>query len=101
MTLYLLCLTFAKTTTSINFHLLVATAAQNLKLALPAPILIADTNWIKEDFLFVVNPGTENLELWRGDYTGRVGFPMSNWNQWLNGSRKDVLWGVYTDNLLE
>ena len=90
-----ICLAFEETTSNIDYHLLIATAAQNLEYALPPPIICADTNWVKEDFLFVVNPGSGSLELWRGDYTGRVGFPMSIWREWLNGSRKDRLWGVY------
>lgn len=91
----ILCLVLGDTTSNVDYHSLIATAAQNLGYALPAPIVIADTNWVKENFLFVVNPGSGNLELWRGDCTGRVGFPMTSWEPWLNGSRKDRTWGVY------
>lgn len=92
----LMCLTFGKTTTEIDYHVEIALAAQKLGYALQAPIVFADTNWVKEDFGFVVNPGTGNLELWRVDPLGREGYPMSSWEEWLNGSRKDMTWGLYT-----
>lgn len=77
-------------------HLLLARAAQNLGFALPAPILFADTNWVTDYFGFVVNPGNRQFELWRFDYTGSIGSPMSSWKQWVNGSRRDRTWGIYT-----
>lgn len=92
----LLCLSLRETSTSIDYHEVIAKAAIELNYALPLPIFFADTNWVKEDFCFVVNPGTGKLELWRGDYTGRNLAPMSSWDEWLNGSRKDRNWGVYT-----
>lgn len=84
-----------QTSTSFDYHLLISRAAQKLGYALPAPIIFADTNWAKDEFGFVVNPGTGRLELWRVDYTGTVGAPMSEWKQWVNGSRPDQKWGVY------
>lgn len=92
----LICLTFAETTSEVDYHALVAAAAQKLNYALQAPLMFADTNWVEEDFGFVVNPGNGSLELWRCDPIGRQGYPMSSWEQWLNGSRKDITWGVYT-----
>ena len=62
---------------------------------MPAPLIFADTNWVKEMFGFVVNPGTGKLELWRLDYTGSNGYPMTSWKQWVNGSRPDLRWGIY------
>lgn len=91
-----LILFFDTTSTPIDYHFHVAKAAQNLGYALPTPVLFADTNWAKELFGFVVNPGTSQLDLWRVDYTGSRGAPMSSWREWLNGSRKDLTWGVYT-----
>lgn len=76
-------------------HLLISQAAQALGYAMPKPILFADTNWVLDQFAFLVNPGTGSLELWRVDYTGTTGSPMSSWKKWLNGSRKDILWGIY------
>lgn len=92
----LLCLTFGKTASSLDYHSLIAEAAQELGYALQAPIIFADTNWVKEDFGFVVNPGTCELELWRCDRWGHEGYNMSSWEEWLNGSRKDIKWGIYT-----
>lgn len=92
----LLCLTLGETTSEIDYHVLIAEAAQKLCYALQRPIIFADTNWVKEDFGFVVNPGTGNLELWRCDPLGHEGHPMSSWEEWLNGSRKDITWGIYT-----
>jgi hypothetical protein len=92
----LLCLALGTTSTSIDYHTEVAVAAQQLGFALPPPLVFADTNWVKDEFCFVVNPGTEQLELWRGDPLGRYGAPMSAWEQWLDGSRRDITWGVYT-----
>lgn len=91
----LLCLSEASTTTSHDYHWHISVAAQKLGFAMPAPLIFADTNWVKDMFGFVVNPGTGKLELWRLDYTGSQGFPMSSWKQWLDGSRSDLRWGVY------
>ncbi len=92
----LICLTLGETTFEDDYHSLVSLAAQKLGYALHAPIIFADTNWVKESFAFVVNPGSGNLELWRTDSLGREGRPMSSWIEWLNGSRKDITWGIYT-----
>lgn len=91
----LLCLSEISTTTSYDYHLSISLAAQKLGFAMPAPIIFADTNWVKDMFGFVVNPGTGKLELWRLDYTGSTGYPMTSWKQWVNGSRSDLRWGVY------
>lgn len=92
----LLCLTSNETSSNIDYHSSIVEAARNLGYALQEPIIFADTNWVKEDFGFVVNPGTNALELWRCDRWGREGYPMSSWEEWLNGSRKDIKWGIYT-----
>ncbi len=77
-------------------HQLVSQAVQQLGYAMPAPVIFADTNWVKDEFGFVVNPGTGRFELWRLDLFGSVGYPMSMWRQWLNGSHRDRTWGIYT-----
>jgi len=92
----LLCLGLETTSTEVDYHALISQAAQQLGYAMPAPIIFADTNWVKDEFGFVVNPGTESFELWRVDLIGRYGAPMSDWHQWLNGSRRDRTWGIYT-----
>jgi hypothetical protein len=91
----LLCLSEVSTTTSHDYHLHISVAAQKLGFAMPSPLIFADTNWVKDMFGFVVNPGTGKLELWRVDYTGSNGSPMSSWKQWMDGSRSDQKWGVY------
>ena len=91
----LLCLSDAGTTSPIDYHLHVSLAAKKLKFAMPAPLIFADSNWVKDMFGFVVSPGTGKLELWRLDYTGSKGYPMTSWKQWLDGSRPDLRWGIY------
>ena len=78
----------------LDIHALIIESARDCGLA-PTPFLFADTNWIESYFGFVVNPGTEQLELWRLDRTGCVGFPMTSWASWLDGSEK-LPWVVYT-----
>lgn len=91
----LLCLSEISTTTPYDYPLHISLAAKKLAFAMPAPLIFADTNWVKDMFGFVVNPGTGKLELWRFDYTGSVGYPMSSWKQWVDGSRSDLKWGIY------
>jgi hypothetical protein len=81
---------------SMNYSMRLADAARSSGFALPAPITFADSNWVRDDFAFLVNPGTGKLDFWRVDATGTLGAPMSSWQQWLDGSRKDLTWGVYT-----
>lgn len=94
----IICLAFKQQTFKINYHQSVNSAAQQLGYAMPEPFIFADTNWMIDDFAFVVNPGTNEFELWRIDRIGRSGAPMSSWTEWLNGSRKDLNWGVYTNS---
>lgn len=91
----LLCLNKLSTTAFYDYHLDISLAAQKLGLAMPAPLLFADTNWVKDMFGFTVNPGTGRLELWRFDRTASTGYPMTSWKQWVNGSRSDLRWGIY------
>jgi hypothetical protein len=91
----LICLAEMKTTTSVDYHKHISLVCQELGFALPMPIIFADTNWVKDEFGFVVNPGTGRLELWRVDYTGSIGYPMSIWKEWVDGSRPDLKWGIY------
>ncbi len=93
----LLCLTLTTTSTPFDLPLSLAKAAQELGFVMPVPLFFADTNWVREFFAMVVNPGTGQLELWRVDYKGTHGAPMADWNQWLNGSRRDVPWIVFTE----
>ncbi len=92
----LLCLMDFAPSTAYDYHLAVSQAAQKLGFAMPTPLLFADTNWAKDEFGFVLNPGTGKFELWRLDYTGRVGYPMSSWSHWLDGSHVNPQWSIYT-----
>lgn len=92
----LICLTLQITSSPIDYRSLITNAARSLGYAMPAPILFADTNWVKDYFGFVFNPGSGRFDLWRSDILGRIASPMSAWEQWLDGSRKDITWGVYT-----
>lgn len=65
-------------------------------LAMPQPVIFADTNWVKDYFAFVVNPATEQLEFWSVDFLGSTGKPISSWKMWLNGSRHDPKWGIFS-----
>lgn len=91
----LICLREMHTSTPYDYHFHVINAARKLNYAIPAPLIFADTNWVKEEFGFVVNPGTGHLELWRVDYIASIGYPMSSWKEWVNGSRPDHKWGIY------
>lgn len=64
---------------------------------MPEPLIVADTNWVKDYFAFLVNPGTGKLDFWRVDALGLEGAPLSNWREWINGKRKDRTWGIYTN----
>lgn len=59
------------------------------------PLFFADTNWGEFYFAFILSPATLNLELWRFDINGQVGFPMTSWKKWLDGSGNSP-WKVYT-----
>lgn len=91
----LLCLYEGNTSTPIDYHLQISQVAKQLGYSLPPPIIFGDTNWVKDMFGFLVNPGTGKFELWRLDYTGSVGYPMLSWKQWVNGSRPNSKWGIY------
>ncbi len=84
-----------KSTFPDDYHWHLSLQAQKLGFAMPPPLIFADTNWVKEEFGFVVNPGTGKLELWRLDSIGSQGSPMSSWKQWVDGSRPDLKWGIY------
>lgn len=91
----LLMLAMGKTRSAFPYHQKISDTMEKLGYAYPAPILFADTNWVKNCFGFVVNPGTEELELWRCDDSGTEGRPISLWKRYLNGTDRQ-LWGLYT-----
>lgn len=77
-----------------DMHLEVAIAMQAHQFAMPRPIFVADSNWSNQYFGFVVSPTTEELELWRLDYTGMQGRPLLGWKKWLNGYERKA-WGLF------
>lgn len=92
----LLCRILNETSTPYNYSLLVADKARELGYAMPVSLRFADTNWVNDYFAFLVNPGTGTLDFWRVNADANQGFRMSSWDMWLNGSRKDRTWGLYT-----
>jgi hypothetical protein len=78
-----------------NYHQIIQDASSKIGFSLPQPVIFADTNWTKWLFGFVVNPGTEQLEFWLVDPIGSEGQQMVEWRQWLDGSDRKRLWGVY------
>lgn len=93
--LALLSLEKGEVRSSIDMPLALARAAQEKGLALPAPLLFADSNWVTDFFGFTVNPGDGEFSLWRFDYTGSVGSPMASWKHWMDGSDQQRTWGLY------
>lgn len=91
----IICLTEEKTSFSLDYHFLILKACQELGFALKEPLIFADSNWVKDYFAFVVNPGTLHFEFWRVDLNGMRGSPMRSWDQWVDGSRKDLTWSIY------
>lgn len=83
------------TRTEKNIHQLCVEALRVKKLMMPAPLLVADSNWVKDYFAFIVSPATGDLEFWSVDFFGTQGKPISYWKMWLNGSRKEPQWGIY------
>lgn len=96
-TLSLICLSLGKTTSVYNYHKRVLETARKLGYAYPEPAIFADTNWVKNMFAFLVNPGTGKFEFWCVDVLGSEGFPMNTWKSWLDGSRKKPTWGIFSN----
>jgi hypothetical protein len=95
--LAILCFKLKNTRAAVDYQWEVAQAARKHGYAAPLPFIFADTNWVKDYFGFVYNPMSEELELWRVDYTGMEGAPMHSWAKWVDGSMKQPTWGIYTN----
>ncbi len=94
LTLSLLATKSSRPTSRGDLPWLLRQAMRDLGLALPAPVIFGDTNWVKDYFGFLVNPGTGQLELWRIDYIGMEGYPMTRWKNWVDGSI-GAQWALY------
>ena len=80
---------------SFDLHQYIEKKASKHGFAPPLAMIFADTNWTSYYFGFIVNPGTNLLELWRLDYTGSSGSKMSMWQKFLDGTDHS-LWNIYT-----
>ena len=89
-------LVLGTTRCSINMRKAIIDELRKERLVLPYPTIFADTNWVKDYFAFVVSPVTQELEFWSVDSLGVQGKPVSHWKMWLNGSRRDPKWGVFS-----
>lgn len=88
------CLLLAQNSIGFSFdvHSFITDAACKMGL-FPRCLIFADTNWPGFYFGFVINPGTQDLELWRFDASCSLGYPMSSWKKWLGSENKP--WTVY------
>lgn len=84
------------TTIRKKFNQMVQKARQEA-LLMPQPMIVADSNWVREYFSFVVSPSTHQLEFWVSDPEGFIPRPIPSWKCWLDGSRRDRSWGVFID----
>jgi hypothetical protein len=91
----LILLATGKCFTQLDYHYLVCKAARDLNLAAPEPLIFADTNWTRDLFAFVLNPGTGQLQLWRTDYIGLHARPMQCWEKYFRGDTT-YPWGIYS-----
>lgn len=92
-----LCLIYGTTSSPYDYHWHVSQVCKQLGYALAMPVIVADTNWVRDEFGFVLNPGSGQFEFWRVDYTGSVGAPISAWEKWVNGSTQSPNWGIYVN----
>ena len=81
---------------SVDWDLKIAEAMHRLGFSQMSSILFADTNWSGWYFGFVINPATAQLELWRLNRNGTQGFPMSDWNEWLQ-TKNSAAWVILSD----
>jgi hypothetical protein len=84
-----------KLSLSFDLHRFVSKHARFVGIAQPTSLLFADTNWTGNYFGFIVNPGTNRLELWRLDRALSRGSQMSQWKSFLNGSSRKS-WSIFT-----
>jgi hypothetical protein len=64
------------------------------KLLPPQPLIVADSNWVKDFFAFLVSPTSQQVELWAVNAYGTEGRPIPSWRPWVDGSRREPTWGV-------
>jgi hypothetical protein len=64
-------------------------------LCAPVPIFFADTNWDYYHFAFVLNPGSDQLELWRFEPDSFWGMPMSSWKDQFQENANTKTWAIF------
>jgi hypothetical protein len=95
MILSLTAVVLGRASLPLNFPQEVVACLRAAKYMWPEPCLFADTNWERDYFAFVVNPGNEQLELWRIDALGIKGEPIVSWDRYLYGVIKEPKWGIF------
>ncbi len=90
------CLILGETRSARDIHKAIIVELRARKRLLSAPLLIADSNWVKDYFSFVVSPTTGDLEFWSTDFYGIEGRPINYWKMWINGSRRTPQWGIFS-----
>lgn len=89
------CLVTQQTRVPKDLHKAIVDEFRARKRLLSAPLLVADSNWVKDYFSFVVSPTTGDLEFWSTDFYGVEGKPISYWKMWINGSKRTPQWGIF------
>lgn len=79
----------------INWPYLIMQVMRQRRLAMPKPIIFADTNWPYYHFAFVVSPSSHQLELWRVDPIARQGFSMKVWDSYFSEGELRS-WSIFT-----
>lgn len=69
---------------SVDWDWEIAETMRLIGISSPHPIIFADTNWSDWFFGFIVNPVTNQLELWRLNRTALQGYPMNDWKEWMD-----------------
>ncbi len=92
-----LMLALGNTRSKVFFHERIVERMRERGLAMPAPLIFADTNWVRYRFGFALNPGTGRLDLWRLDSSGVEGKPMSIWRSYFDGTLQQE-WGILRMN---
>lgn len=80
---------------SFDLYETIAIQSREAGLAAPNPVLFADSNWAGNYFAFLVNPGNQQLQLWRVDKNLLLGYPMRSWKSFLDGTEKKT-WSILT-----
>ena len=77
-----------------DLHEYITHKSAALCLSPPVPLFFADTNWAQYYFAFVINPSSEELELWRVKESSFEGLFMRSWSVYFAKANKHV-WSVY------